>query len=90
MEKTLGVTKARQEFSDLIEKVYYQGDAYLISRHGKPAAAMVPVQVYENWKQQREEFFDLIRNIQTEANLDPQEAEELAAEAVAAVRAKTG
>jgi hypothetical protein len=34
----------------------------------------------------RKELFDLIRQIQTEANLDPDEAERLAAEAVAAVR----
>lgn len=34
----------------------------------------------------RKELFDLIRQIQTEANLDPDEAERLAAEAVAAIR----
>ncbi|MBS1249972.1 MAG: hypothetical protein MAG431_01561 [Chloroflexi bacterium] len=90
MEKGLGVTQARKNFSDLIEKVYYQGDSYIISRHGKPAAAVVPVQVYENWKQQREEFFTLLRELQSEADLDEQEAKELASEALAAVRSKAG
>lgn len=86
VEKVLGITKARQNFSTIVEDVQYQGDAYIISRHGKPAAAVVPVQIYENWKRQREELFDLIRQMQKQADLSPEEAERLAADAVAAVR----
>ncbi|MCJ7621878.1 MAG: type II toxin-antitoxin system Phd/YefM family antitoxin [Anaerolineaceae bacterium] len=86
MEKKLGVSEARREFSDLVEKVQYQGDTFIISRRGIPAAAVVPVQVYENWRRQRDELFQLIREMQDEAGLDPEEAELLAAEAVAAVR----
>jgi len=86
MEKELGITQARAEFSELIEQVQFRGEAYVISRHGKPAAAVVPIQVYENWKKQREELFDLIREIQGEANLDSEEAARLVVEAVAAVR----
>ena len=88
MERKLGITQAREEFSTVIEQVQYQGDSYIISRHGKPAAAVVPVEVYENWRRQREEFFDLIHRIRQEANLTHEEAERLAAEAVAAVRAQ--
>jgi prevent-host-death family protein len=86
MEKELGVTEARKEFSDLVESVQYRGDAYIINRHGKPAAAVVPVQVYKNWRQQRRELFQLIRDMQNEADLDPEDADLLAAEAVAEVR----
>jgi len=67
MERELGVTEARKEFSDLVEKIQYWDDAYMISRHGKPAAAVVPVQVYDHWRQKREELFHLIREMQ--ANL---------------------
>ena len=88
MERELGVTQARKEFGDLVEKVQFRGDTYIINRHGKPAAAVVPVQVYENWRQQRKELFGLIREMQDEANLDPDEAERLAIEAFAAVRNK--
>ncbi len=69
MERVLGITEARQAFSNLVEQVQYQGDSYIISRHGKPAAAVVPVEVYESWKHQRKELFDAIRKIQ-EANRD--------------------
>ena len=88
VERELGITKAREEFSNIVEQVQFRGDAYIIRRHGKPAAAVVPVQVYESWKRQRRELFDLIREMQQEANLEPEEAERLAAEAVAAVRAE--
>ena len=89
MEKVLGVTEARKKFSNIVEQVQYEGNTYLISRYGKPAAAVVPVEVYENWQRQREEFFDLIRNMQKEADLSPEEADRVAAEAVAAIRAQT-
>jgi prevent-host-death family protein len=69
MEKRLGITQAREKFRDLVERVQYKGDMYIINRHGKPAAAVVPVELYESWKRQREEFFDLIREIQ-ESNID--------------------
>ena len=69
MEKRLGITQAREKFRDLVERVQYKGDMYIINRHGKPAAAVVPVELYQSWKRQREEFFDLISVIQ-ESNID--------------------
>ena len=74
MEKRLSTTKAREKFSDIVEQVQYQGDMYIISRHGKPVAAVVPIEVYKSWKRQRRIFFDSIRRIQ-EANqdVDPQQ-----------------
>jgi len=89
MEKVLGVTEARKKFSNIVEQVQHGGDTYLISRYGKPAAAVVPVEVYENWQRQREGFFDLVRSMQNEADLSPEEADQVAVEAVAAIRAKT-
>jgi len=88
MERVLGITRAREEFSQVVEQVQYQGDSYIISRHGKPAAAVVPIEVYRSWKRQRQELFDLVRQMQQEADLTPEAAERLASEAVAAVRAQ--
>ena len=89
MESQLGMTEARRDFSKLIERVQLQGDTFLILRHGKPVAALVPTQLYNNWKRQRIELFDTVREIQTEANLDPEEAARLATEAVAVVRSRS-
>jgi prevent-host-death family protein len=89
MEKVLGVTQARSEFSAIVEQVQYQGDTYIISRHGKPAAAVAPIQVYEAWKQERRQFFEFIRQAQQEANLTPEEADRIAAAAVTAARTQS-
>lgn len=89
MERKLGVTEAREKFAEVVDQVQHQGEAVIISRHGKPAVAVVPIEIYENWKKQRREFFDLIREIQKRADLEPDEAERLAAEAVAVARGQT-
>jgi prevent-host-death family protein len=74
MEKTIGVTKARDEFRKIIDEVQHQGDKYVINRHGKPAVAVVPVQVYENWKQQRKRLLELISEVQAaNPEADPDE-----------------
>ena len=65
MERELGITKARETLSDVVEQVQYQGDTFIINRHGKPAAAVVPIEVYENWKRQRRAFFDAVRRVQS-------------------------
>ena len=90
MDRILGITRAREEFSNIIGQVQYQGDSYIISRHGKPAAAVVPIEVYENWKRQRETFFDAIRGIQ-EANkdADPDQVMQDVLQAQQAVRSLT-
>jgi len=88
MEKELGVTKAREQFGELVEQVQYKGDSIIINRNGKPAAAIVPIDVYETWKKERKNFFDQIRQMQSNAGLEPDEADKLALEAVSKVRTK--
>ena len=69
MEKMIGLTEARKQFSGIVNEVMYQGDTYVIEKQGKPAAAVVPMDVYEQWRRRRERFYDLIRDVQ-EQNLD--------------------
>ncbi|MGB2954760.1 MAG: type II toxin-antitoxin system Phd/YefM family antitoxin [Anaerolineales bacterium] len=86
MEKKIGLAQARKEFSKVINAVQYQGESFIISRHGEEAAAVVPLQVYQNWIEGREIFFNSIREIQSASNLDQQQAKKLAEEAVAHAR----
>ena len=86
MEKKIGLAQARKEFSKVINDVQYQGESYIISRHGEEAAAVVPLQVYQNWIEGRENFFNSIREIQSASNLDQQQAKKLAEEAVTHAR----
>ena len=90
METVLGVTKAREKLSEIVESVQYQNDAYIISRHGRPAAAVVPVAVYESWKQRRKEFFDLVREFQgASGESDPDEVMQEVLQAQQAVRSQS-
>lgn len=87
MEKKLGITNARQAFSTLVDRVQHRGDIYVISRHGEPAAVLVPLEVYRRWKEQRERLFEAIRSIQR-ANLgaDPEQVMRDVLEAQRAIR----
>jgi prevent-host-death family protein len=40
-QNVLGVAEAKQRFSELIDRVA-AGERFLVSRHGKPAVALVP------------------------------------------------
>ena len=87
METVLGVTKAREKLSEIVESVQYENVAYIISRHGRPAAAVVPVEVYESWKRRRRELFALITTFQeASGDADPDEVMQDVLEAQQAVR----
>lgn len=89
MEKQIGATKARDMLRNILDEVQYKGDKYIIKRHGEPAVAVVPIQIYENWKQQRKRLLELVREVQgANEDADPDEvmAEVLAAQQ--AVRSK--
>ncbi len=41
MEKVVSVAEAKRNFSELMAKVSYKGEEYIIARRGKPMAAIV-------------------------------------------------
>jgi antitoxin (DNA-binding transcriptional repressor) of toxin-antitoxin stability system len=90
MEKTIGAYEARRQFGQITQDVAAKGTIYIVERHGQPVAAVVPMHIVESWHQEREQFFDQLEDIQRRANLSEQEAEALAAKAVAASRARVG
>ena len=52
--------------------LYHPGDKYVVNRHGEPAAAIVPLEVYENWEKQRQRLLELIREVQSaNEEIDP-------------------
>lgn len=88
MDKTLGVTEARTRFSELVDQVRYQGDTVTLLKSGKPAAVLVPVELFERWKAERREAMDAMRRIQESVSesLSDEEAMSLALEAQKSVR----
>jgi antitoxin (DNA-binding transcriptional repressor) of toxin-antitoxin stability system len=86
MEKTVSAYALRRGLGQMVQDILTRGDKFVVERHGTPVAAMVPIEVYEQWKQSRERFFEMLRTAQANANLSEEEAAQLAAEAVEAVR----
>lgn len=91
MEQTLGVTEARTRFSELVDQVRYQGDTVTLLKSGKPAAVLVPVELFERWKAERRDAITAMRRIQANVteSLSDEEAMSLAVEAQEAVRTQS-
>jgi len=95
MEKQIALTEARDKFSEIVNEVMYRGDTYVISKLGKPAVAVVPLKILEQWRQQRQERFAVLKRIQNQnaespvAQLADEEVLNVMDELVHEVRAKT-
>ena len=78
---------ARQNLGDLLNQVQYRNDAVLITKDGKPVAALVDVALFERIRRMRDEFMRLTDALgQTYVGADPAVAEAEIAEAVSAAR----
>jgi hypothetical protein len=89
MEKTVDTVEVGRSLGRILEDVAAKGDRIVVERGGEPIAAVVPIDVYNQWKRSRETFFGRMREASERANLSPEEADRLAADAVAAVRSST-
>ena len=89
MVKKVNALKARQNFGQMLEEVYYKGDQFVIERAGKPMAAVVPLWQLEAWHQRREQFFAAVEDVQQHnQQVKPEVIEREVQEAVRAVRTK--
>jgi prevent-host-death family protein len=87
MLKKVNALKARQNFGQLVEEVYYKGDQFIIERAGKPMAAVVPLWQLEDRSQRRERLFANVRKVwQSNAKVQPIVIEREVEGAVLAVR----
>lgn len=87
MERQIGITEARKLLAEIVDKAEFNGENCIIIRHGQPAAAVVPMDVYWQWKKEREDLFATIRRIQaTHADADPEDVMQRVLVAQQAVR----
>lgn len=82
----IGAFEARRQLGKILKEVSGKGDRYVVEYHGEAVAAVVPIELYEQWKREREAFFDKLQAVSERTNLAPEEADALAQEAVQAVR----
>ncbi len=89
MQKQYSLTEARGKLSEIVNGVLYERDTYIISKQGKPAAAVVPLDILEQWQAERERLFQVMEEVHEQnKELDPDELMEVILEAQQAVRAK--
>lgn len=87
MEKVIGLTEARSKLSDIVNGVMYERDTYIISKQGKPAVAVVPLEILERWRQDRARLFQVIEEVQAQnEDVDPDALMEVILEAQQEVR----
>lgn len=87
MEKTIAAFEARRQFGQLLRDVEGRKDRFVIELHGRPAAALVPLEVYHQWLAQWDRAFALMEQAADTASLSEDDADALAEKAVIAVRA---
>ncbi len=90
MDRRLGVTEVRSRLGEIVDKVQYQGDTVVLEKNGKPAAALIPFALFEQFLRQRDAAYQVVRDVQEQnQDLDLSEDELLSFvdEAVHEVRA---
>jgi prevent-host-death family protein len=81
---------ARQNLGDLLNHVQYRNDSVLITKDGKPVAALVDVELFERIRRMREDFLALTDRIGASfEGISPDVAEREIEEAVAHARKST-
>jgi prevent-host-death family protein len=56
MEKVTNSSDLRSNLSLVLDDVQFNQDSYVIERKGRPAAVIVPLNVYDNWKRSGNAF----------------------------------
>jgi len=85
MRQSIGAVEARRHLGELLERAYHLGEVFIVERAGRQMAALVPVEVYQQWQEQRQTFFARIDRVQRRTRRAP--ARELKADIAAAVKA---
>ena len=83
----IGARDIRQRFAEILGKVGFGGDIAVVERSGKPMAALIPIEMYEQMIAEREARFQIVEKIRAvQANFPPEEIERDVAQAIKKVR----
>ncbi|MBP7962613.1 MAG: type II toxin-antitoxin system Phd/YefM family antitoxin [Caldilineaceae bacterium] len=64
-QQSIGVTEARNNFSEIVDRAHYLGETTVLMKSGKPAAAIVPYMLLEQWQRDRAQLFALVDQVQS-------------------------
>ncbi len=87
MTISIAAGDARQKFAELLGRVGFGGDVVIVERSGKPLAALIPIEFYEQMVAEREARFEIIEKIRAAQKARPaEEVEQDVLDAVKRVR----
>ena len=82
MLKKISAMKARQNLGQLLNEVSIRGDAYIIERAGKPLAALVDMERFQQLQEDRSFVLQALKKVwENMAGADPQEIQDAIEEA---------
>ncbi|MCH7912973.1 MAG: type II toxin-antitoxin system Phd/YefM family antitoxin [Deltaproteobacteria bacterium] len=88
MVKRISAKDARAQFSEILGMVHFGKEAVIVEKQGKPMVAIVDIELYERWQEEREIRFGVLDEIRSKGRRKrPEEIERDVAEAVSEVRA---
>ncbi len=89
MRKTVTIEDARKKLGNLVDAARLKGDHYIISKKGKPSAAIVPLELVQRHEESKKTLLYLIEEIhERNKGKKPKEIEALIDEAVKWTRRK--
>jgi prevent-host-death family protein len=87
MLKKISAMKARQNLGQLLNEVSIRGDAYIIERAGKPLAALVDMESFQQLQADLDSALEAVKHIwQKMQTADAQKVEEVIKEAVGSAK----
>ncbi len=87
MPNSVTTMDLRNKLGEVLDRAYYRHEEFVVERKGRPLAAIVPIEQYENWRTRKEHFRASLERVHERfADLSSEEVEQLVDEAVTAVR----
>ena len=68
--KTISITEARATLADLLNKIYYGSEDYLITRRNKKQAVLIPLQRYRLFLELLERYEDELDKLDSDKALE--------------------
>ncbi len=87
MAKRISAKDARAQFSEILGRVHFGKETVIVEKQGKPMAAIIDIDLYELWQEEREARFGVLDEIRSKSRgKRPEEIENDIAKAVSEVR----
>lgn len=85
--KKINAMKARQNLGQIMNEVAIKEDDYIIERAGKPMVAIIPIEKYRRFEEEKNEFFNWVDTVRERTkDISQKEIQEAVNEATAAVK----